>query len=125
MGKKTIMVVDDEQVTIDMLNTILTNEGYDVLSVLNGKECMDQLKSGVRPDLILLDIMMPDMDGWDVSAAIKSDPKLKEIPIAFLTAKTDSISKSMGTLTSVEYIEKPFEIQALLDTIKKIVKKAQ
>ncbi|MEK6808750.1 MAG: response regulator, partial [Nanoarchaeota archaeon] len=95
---------------------------YEVKGVENGKECLDFL-SKQKPDLILLDIMMPGMDGWDVCAKIKGKKDTANIPIIFLTAKTDPISKSMGRLASKDYIEKPFELKDLKRRIDKGLEK--
>ena len=81
-----------------------------------------QLLKDIKPDLVLLDIMMPGMDGWDVCAKIKNDKKTENIPIVFLTAKTDPISKSMGNLASADYITKPFDIKILKKRIDLIIK---
>jgi DNA-binding response OmpR family regulator len=70
-----------------------------------------------RPDVILMDIMMPEMDGWDVVAKMKTNKDLSKIPIIYLTGKTDDLSKGMGSLTSEDYIEKPFDPQDLRSRI--------
>ena len=112
--KKTIMVVDDNPDLIYSVKTGLASvcNDYEIIGVESGKACLDLLKEHI-PDLILLDIMMPGMDGWDVCAKIKSNKKTENIPIVFLTAKTDSISKGIGRLASADYIEKPFDIREL------------
>ena len=105
-----LLVVDDNPDIVFSVKASLEElgKGYVVTGTNSGKECLKMLKKQ-RPDLILLDIMMPEMDGWAVAAAIKSDAKLKGIPIIFLTAKTDDLSKGMGSLTAADYIEKPFD----------------
>lgn len=127
MMKKTkslIMVVDDNPDLIfsvkEGLNSISKN--YEIVGAESGRKCLDMLKRQ-KPDLIILDIMMPDMDGWDVCAKIKSDKKTEKIPIVFLTAKTDPISKGMGRLASADYIEKPFDIKDLKNRVDTIIKK--
>ena len=118
-----ILVVDDNpDVGYSVKEGIESlSKQFHVISVDSGKKCLDLLKKH-KPALILLDIMMPGMDGWDVCANIKSDKKLDHIPIVFLTAKTDSISNAMGKLASSDYIEKPFEIHDLLARIDAIIK---
>jgi len=94
---------------------------YEVISANSGKECFDLLQQGNIPNLILLDIMMPDIDGWDIFAKIKENPSWREIPIVFLTAKTDAYSKAFGKIPAQDYIEKPFEILDLKERIDKIL----
>jgi len=113
--EKKLMVVDDEPDVALSVETglyTLTDE-YKVIGVNSGKECFEFLENNEIPDLILLDIMMPEMNGWDVAAKIKAHPSWKEIPIVFLTAKTDPHSKGFGKIASEDYIEKPFEINDL------------
>jgi CheY-like chemotaxis protein len=120
--KKKIMLVDDNPDLIYSIKKGLESLGdkYDIIGVEGGKQCLKMLKNET-PDLILLDIMMPDMDGWDVCAKIKSDRKTEHIPIVFLTAKTDPISKGLGKFASVDYVEKPVDIKDLRKRIDKIL----
>lgn len=120
--KKKIMFVDDERDVVDSVKSILKKGGYDVVTAYSGKECLKKLESE-KVDLILLDIMMPEMDGWDVCAKIKENKKTEKIPVVFLTAKTDPISKGMGKLASADYIEKPFDIKDLLRRVGTIIRK--
>ena len=120
--KKVIMLVDDNPDLLYSVKKGLESLGaYEVVTVESGRKCLQLLKSN-KPDLVLLDIMMPGMDGWDVCAKIKSDKNTESIPIVFLTAKTDPISKSMGTLASADYITKPFDIKVLKRRIDSIIK---
>ena len=122
---KKIMVVDDNP---DMISTVkrgleALSAGYTIIEAETGKDCIELLEKGERPDLILLDIMMPKMDGWDTAAHIKSNQRWKNIPLVFLTAKTDNISTGIGKITSRDYIKKPFDLfdfRKRLDTILKI-----
>jgi len=121
---KEIMVVDDN---IDIGYTIKKgleqkdNREYNVFVANSGKECLKLLESEQIPDVILLDIMMPEMSGWDVFAKLKENSKWRNIPIIFLTAKTDPYSKGYGKVSSQDYIEKPFEIKKLKNRIDKIL----
>jgi len=92
-----------------------------VVTAESGRKCLQSLKS-IKPALILLDIMMPGMDGWDTCAKIKSNKKTENIHIVFLTAKTDPVSKSMGRLASADYITKPFDMKDLKKRIDFVVK---
>ena len=122
-NKKVIMVIDDNP---DLLYSVkeglksLSND-YEVVTVDSGRKCL-QLLEETKPDLILLDIMMPGMDGWDTCAKIKDNKKTENIPIVFLTARTDTISKSMGGLASADYITKPFDIEDLKKRIDSVIK---
>ena len=120
--KSVIMLVDDN---LDLLYSVKKGleslSKYEVVTVESGIKCLRSLKK-MKPDLILLDIMMPGMDGWDVCAKIKSDKKTENIPIVFLTAKTDPISKSMGMLASADYITKPFDMKDLKKRIDSVIK---
>lgn len=122
---KKIFVVDDNADVrfsiIEGLKDIGAN--FSFIEAEDGAKCIDMLKKGAKPDLILLDIMMPKMDGWDVAANVKSNPDFKDIPIVFLTAKTDDLSKGMGTITGDEYICKPFDIYDLKQRIEKALNK--
>ena len=118
-----IMVVDDNH---DFVYTIKKGlerlkEGYKVIGVTSGNECFEILKNQNIPDLILLDIMMPGMSGWDVFAKLKENSEWRKIPVVFLTAKTDSFSKGFGKITAQDYIEKPFEIMDLKKRIDKVL----
>lgn len=120
-----ILVVDDEKPTIELLSKVLENEGYSVITAYNGTECVEQLEKVKTklPDLIVLDIMMPQLSGWDVAAILKNHKAYEKIPIIFLTAKCDLTSKSMGRFTSEHYIEKPFVIDDLLEKIAEVIKR--
>mgnify|MGYP001571147951 CR=1 FL=1 len=121
--KKSIFIVDDNKDLIYSVKEGLLSisDDYEITGIESGRKCLDVLKSKI-PDIILLDIMMPGMDGWDVCAKIKSNKKYEKIPIVFLTAKTDAISKSMGRLASEDYIEKPFDVKDLKKRIDEILK---
>lgn len=114
------MVVDDEPDILFTVGQMLEMNGYEVIKVANGKECFDKLEKSI-PDLVLLDIMMPEISGWDVAAKIKENPKWNNIPIVFLTAKGDTMSIGMGGLASEDYIVKPFDIKDLKARIEKIL----
>ena len=117
-----ILLVEDEPDMVQIITDILQAEGYEVTSAPDGEEALVTLKS-FTPDLIVTDISMPKMDGWDVCAKIKSNKKTENIPIAFLTARTDTISKGIGSLASAYYIEKPIKIKDLKKRIDEILNK--
>jgi len=121
MSKK-IMIVDDEPDIRFTVGQMLEINGYDVVECCDGKDCLDKLNN-CKPDLVLLDIMMPEMSGWDVAAKIKEKAEWCNIPIVFLTAKGDTMSVGMGNMASEDYIVKPFDIEDLKSRIKKILGK--
>lgn len=114
-----IMVVDDEPDTVDLVALVLEGEGYEIMPAYNGREALDMLND-IKPDLILLDIMMPDIDGWDVYQSICENEKTKDIPVVMLTAKAQSIDKMIGLhVVGVDgYITKPFGRRELVDCVK-------
>ena len=115
----SILIVDDEPKNIQLLGSLLEKNNYDTEFAMNGKECLEWLAARSF-DLILLDIMMPEMDGYEVCKRIKSDYGQKHIPIIFLTAKseTDDIVKAFEAGCS-DFITKPFKTPELLARIKK------
>ncbi|MGE4317449.1 MAG: response regulator [Deferribacterales bacterium] len=112
--KPKILIVDDEQKNIQVLGTVLIGAGYNVITASDGYKALEKLKS-VKPDLIMLDIMMPVMDGMDTCVKIKSDPELSDIPVIFLTARIDKDDIIEGLRAgAVDYITKPFNQEELL-----------
>jgi len=120
---KTILVVDDYNdivVSVKQVLEDLTGE-YRVIGVNSGEKCLQVLQEDQLPDLILLDVMMPGMSGWDVAARIKQNERWRNVPIVFLTAKGDDMSIGIGHLASVDYIVKPFDILKLKESIDRIL----
>ncbi|MHC1575707.1 MAG: response regulator [Candidatus Methanogasteraceae archaeon] len=118
-----IMVVDDEPDTVGLVTLVLESEGHEVIPAYNGKDALDMLND-TKPDLILLDIMMPDIDGWDVYRSIRKNNETKDIPVVMLTAKAQSIDKMIGlhVIGADGYITKPFGRRELVDGVKKHLK---
>jgi len=104
MGKK-IMVVDDNPDILITIRNIFERGGYEVFTVDSGKKCYELLKNNNIPDLILLDIMMPGMSGWMLSDRLKENPSWKNIPVVFLTVRTDSFAKKAGSSLCEEDFE--------------------
>jgi DNA-binding response OmpR family regulator len=117
---KKVMVVDDEEDIRISVSQILEIFGYEVIKAENGADCLEKLEQEL-PDLVILDIMMPGMNGWDVAACIKENTKWSAIPIVFLTAKGDDMSVGMGGLASEEYIVKPFDVVKLKECVERIL----
>ena len=91
MQKKSILIVDDDQDIRDLLSYNLQKSGYSINEAINGFDCLEKIKK-IKPNLILLDVMMPEMDGLEVCQQIKSDPKNHDILICFLTARGEDLS---------------------------------
>jgi DNA-binding response OmpR family regulator len=122
MGKK-VMIVDDNPDLIYMVKEGLErlDSSIEVIGVNSGKQCFERLKHEPHPDIILLDIMMPEMNGWDVFSHLQTEKEWEGIPIVFLTAKTDDMSKGLGSYASTDYICKPFELKELKKRIDEII----
>lgn len=120
---KTILVVDDyPDILISVKQVLEDSTGqYRVIGVDSGEKCLQMLQENQIPDLILLDIMMPQMNGWDVAARIKENDRWRSVPIVFLTAKGDEMSMGIGRLGSEDYIVKPFDIMKLKDSVIRIL----
>ena len=106
---------------IDLIRLILGRRGFDVIGAAGGKDGLEKVRQQ-PPDLILLDLMMPDMDGWEVYQQIKADEKFRDIPVIVVTAKAQSIDKVLGLhIAKVDdYIAKPFSPQDLLNSVDKV-----
>ena len=114
---KKILIVDDEADIIEILQFMLEANGYECVTAMDGEEGL-KLAREISPDLIILDVMMPKINGYKISRLLKYDNKYKDIPIIMVTARSQLEDKAIGEETGVnEYITKPFE----LDTIVKKV----
>jgi len=124
MVKKVMIVDDDPGVIYTVKNGIEgLDKDYEITTVKSGQDCLNLLKDNKIPDLILLDIMMPEMSGWETYNKIKENNIWKNIPVVFLTARTDRIAKEAGGFLGDDYIEKPFKVPELKERIDKILKK--
>jgi len=97
------------------------NPDYEVTRVESGKKCLEILNDSPIPDLIILDIMMPEMNGWELAKTLKKKIEWRKIPIIFLTATEDETSKITGRIIGEDFIEKPFEITDLKNKIEKVL----
>jgi two-component system response regulator VicR len=123
---KRLAYIEDETEMIDLVRLILGRQGYTVLGANGGLEGLGLVRKEL-PDLVLLDLMMPDMDGWDVYHQIKSDELTRDIPVIVITAKAQDIDKILGLrVAKVEdYISKPFSPQELVERIEQVLSKSQ
>jgi CheY-like chemotaxis protein len=110
--RKKILIVDDQSDIILSVKLGLQDidQTFEVMGVTSGKECFELLNKGYLPDLILLDVVMPITNGWEVQRRLKEHPTWRNIPILFLTVVSDKTSKKFGGIIAEDYIEKPFEI---------------
>ena len=122
MPGKTVMVVDDEQDIQTLVKAVLEGEGFEVVVASSGQECLEMLKNE-KPDLILMDMMMPGMSGRETSKKIRDDPSTKNVKIAFLTVArfSETGEKTLKAMNISDYITKPFENTDLVKRVKKIL----
>jgi len=122
--KKTILVVDDENSVLELIKSVLELDGYNVVTAETGEQTFKVLKE-VRPDLILLDVMMPDVNGIKILERIKNNPELEETHVILLTVLSLEEIEKINTkkLKFKEHIQKPFDNKALIDKVKHLVKK--
>jgi DNA-binding response OmpR family regulator len=120
--EKRVVCIEDEPEMIDLVRLILGRKGFHVIGANGGIEGLETVKRE-GPDLVLLDLMMPDMDGWEVYQQMKADDALRDIPVVVVTAKAQSIDKVLGLhIAKVDdYITKPFGPQELLESVEKII----
>ena len=123
MVKKTIMVVDDEYLILETVEEILKKEGYKVVTALSGKDALRKLKREI--DLVLIDILMPDMGGLELTKKIRENEKFKNINLAFLTILTFSRvqKRELKKFRILDYIQKPFDNEDLVKRVNKIINK--
>ena len=120
MARK-ILLVDDEKDLVETLSFRLEGQKYEVIKAYDGKEGLDKART-LKPDLIILDLMLPRMYGYKVCAMLKHDPSYLKIPIILFTARAEESDKKLGEEVGADaYITKPFESQVLLDKIKELL----
>jgi DNA-binding response OmpR family regulator len=119
---KRIIYIEDEQEMIDLVRLILSRKGYQVKGAIGGQEGLDLVRAE-SPDLVLLDLMMPDMDGWEVYQQMKAGTATRGIPVIVITAKAQNIDKVLGVhIAKVDdYISKPFSPQQLIESVEKVL----
>ena len=121
MMKKKILVVDDNEAVCESLDRLLSDK-YEVFKAHTGKEALNRLPE-VSPDLMILDVSMPDMDGLEVCRRIRKDPVYKWLPILMLTALVTEVDREMGLKAGTDdYMAKPFDIPELLNRLKALLK---
>jgi len=123
---ETILIVEDEQDLVSALEYNLQQEGYDTRSALNGKEALEQAGTDPIPDLVLLDLMLPDISGYEVARQLRSDDRTSAVPIIMVTARGEEIDKVLGfELGTDDYVVKPFSVRELMLRVKAILRRAK
>jgi DNA-binding response OmpR family regulator len=119
---KKVVCIEDEPEMIDLFKLILSRKGFEVYGARGGREGLEIIHQHT-PDLVMLDLMMPDMDGWEVYQQLKADEATKNIPVIIVTAKAQNIDKVLGLhIAKVDdYIAKPFSPKELVDSVERIL----
>jgi two-component system, OmpR family, response regulator VicR len=125
-NKRNVVYVEDDLEMIDLVSLILTRRGFNVKGAHGGRNGLDIVFQEI-PDLVLLDLMMPGIDGWEVYQQIKANEKTRHIPVIIITAKAQDIDKVLGLhIAKVDdYICKPFRPQELIDSVEKVLNKTK
>jgi len=120
--EKTIIYIEDDPEMIDLVTLILRPKGFKVKGADGGRDGLDKVAQE-KPDLILLDLMMPDMDGWEVYHQLKADEATSTTPVIIITAKSQAIDQVLGLYIAMvdDYISKPFHPQQLVESIQKVL----
>lgn len=121
-----VLCIEDEPEMIDLVRLILSRKGFEVLGAPGGKEGLEIIAES-KPSVVLLDLMMPDMDGWEVYQRIKADPETSHIPVIVVTAKAQGIDKMLGLhIARVDdYVTKPFGPADLLRSVEKVLAQSE
>ena len=119
---RRVVCIEDEPEMIDLFKLILTRRGFEVIGANGGRQGLEMVRE-IKPDLILIDLMMPDMDGWEVYQQIKSNEETQDIPVIVVTAKAQSIDRVLGLhIAKVnDYIAKPFSPSSLIESIEQVL----
>jgi two-component system, LuxR family, sensor kinase FixL len=119
MTDRQILVVDDDPNSLDIVRTFLEAKGFTVATAINGQEALAMLEN-VRPALILLDVMMPGMDGWEVARVVKNHPEFGDVRVVMLTARSDFADKHEGLRAGADdYIVKPIKLDELVERVER------
>lgn len=118
---RCVVYIEDEPEMVDLVRLILKRKNYEVIGANGGREGLDTVRR-LLPDIVLLDLMMPDMDGWEVYQQLKADENTRDIPVIVITAKAQNIDKVLGLhIAKVnDYISKPFSPKDLVDSLQKV-----
>ena len=121
-----ILIVDDEEDLVETLEFNFEREGFATVTARSGKDALERLAEKPRPDLVVLDLMLPDISGTEVCREMRSDPEMREIPVLMLTAKGDEIDRVVGfEVGTDDYMTKPFSVRELILRVRAILRRAQ
>lgn len=124
MAKQTILVIEDEQSLVDVLTYNLTKEGFKVVAATDGQDGLRRAQT-VLPDLVILDLMLPVVDGLHVCRQLRSDPKTQNIRILMLTARSEEVDEIVGfSMGADDYVTKPFKIKPLIHRLKALLRRS-
>ncbi|PLX95075.1 MAG: two-component system response regulator [Desulfuromonas sp.] len=124
MAKRTILVVEDEESLLKLESILLTSKGYEVIGVPNGLAALEVLEKE-KVDLVLLDIMLPEIDGFEVCRRIKQNPETRRLPVIMLTAKKSHEDMSKGDEVGADwYVTKPFKSAKVIETIERFIEES-
>ena len=125
MSRETILVVDDDPEIVKILRDYLEQDGYAVLTAYSGRSALQRIQNE-RPDCVILDLMLPDQDGWTVTRTVRSDERVRDVPIIMLTARVDDTDKIIGLeLGADDYVTKPFNPREVLARVRVQLRHAQ
>jgi len=121
MKRNRILVVEDEESLLKLESILLSSKGYSVTGVMDGRSALEEVRAN-KPDLVILDIMLPEVDGFEVCRQIKEDPDTRHIPVLILTAKKNSQDVTRGQQVGCDaYITKPFKSVKVLDMVQDLL----
>ncbi len=115
-----VLIADDDPTILMLLRVNLEMEGHEVVSAANGSEAIETAREEV-PDLVILDVMMPGMDGWEACKQMREFPALSNVPIIFLSARAQETDIQRGQAYGAEYVTKPFDPPALMETVARVL----
>ena len=119
MANREVLVVEDDADLRESLSQALRDHGFTVTQAADGQQALDLLKSGIRPGVILLDLMMPVLSGWEFRDALREDPELAKIPQLIVSAFVDETEQAVLALPPDDCIRKPFHLRILIDAIER------
>jgi twitching motility two-component system response regulator PilH len=121
---KKVLVVEDSPPQREMIATLLKDSGLSVISAIDGQEALEQIQNSC-PDLVVMDIVMPRMNGYELCRKIKTDPKTEKVPVVMCSSKGEEFDRYWGMRQGADaYIAKPFQPQELVSTVKQLLRKA-
>ena len=125
MNQGRILVVDDDKEVVRLMRAYLEDSGFEVMAAYDGESALHTIRREY-PDLVLLDLMLPDRDGWDVTRTIRADKSLQNTPIIMLTARVDDTDKIVGLeIGADDYVTKPFSPRELTARVKAVLRRTQ